>query len=97
MTVAIIGLPAGLEPSPVQLKQLVADHTIDAFELMADSGDVVLYWRGLDRLASKSLALDVMAAVPGSFTGGASRAYLYYTDELKTWVAGIKCQVKPAM
>ena len=38
----------------------------------------------------------IVAAVPGSYTGPASRAYLYYTDEHKTWVGGLKATITPA-
>jgi hypothetical protein len=36
-----------------------------------------------------------VAAVPGTYTGPASRAYLYYTDEFKTWVGGLKVAITP--
>ncbi len=32
--------------------------------------------------------LDLKAEVPGTFTGAASSAYLYYTNEFKDWIAG---------
>jgi len=31
--------------------------------------------------------------VPGKYTGPASRAYLYYTDEFKTWVDGVSVDI----
>ena len=30
----------------------------------------------------------------GSYTGPASRAYLYYTDEHKQWVESLKVEIK---
>ncbi|HOX08844.1 MAG TPA: hypothetical protein PK280_20790 [Planctomycetota bacterium] len=39
------------------------------------------------------LALNPVAEIPGSFTGPASRVYLYYTDDLKWWVDPLKIEV----
>jgi hypothetical protein len=38
--------------------------------------------------------LDLMATVPGKFVAPASRAYLYYTDELKHWSEPLSITVK---
>ena len=37
--------------------------------------------------------ISLVAAVPGTYTGPASRAYLYYTDEHKHWVQGLKVNI----
>jgi uncharacterized protein YfaS (alpha-2-macroglobulin family) len=92
--VAIVGLPGGLEPRHDQLKELVKKGTIDAYEVIGR--DVVLYWRGLDGAQQVSVPLSLVAAVPGTYTGPASRAYLYYTDEHKTWVGGLKATITPS-
>ncbi len=94
MTVAIIGLPGGLEPRHDQLKELVKSEQAAAYEVLGR--DVVLYWRSLQPNEKKELSLSLIAAVPGSYTGPASRAYLYYTNELKTWVDGLKVEITPA-
>jgi uncharacterized protein YfaS (alpha-2-macroglobulin family) len=91
--VAIIGLPGGLEPRHDQLKELVKKGTIDAYEVIGR--DVVLYWRGLDAGQKVLVPLSLLAAVPGSYTGPASRAYLYYTDEHKSWVEGLRATIVP--
>jgi hypothetical protein len=39
--------------------------------------------------------LSLLAAVPGHFTAPASRAYLYYTDEHKTWVPPLQATIEP--
>ena len=36
-----------------------------------------------------------MATVPGTFTSPASRAYLYYTNERKHWVAPSTVTIAP--
>ena len=91
--VAIIGLPGGLEPRHDQLKELVNKGRIAAYEVLGR--DVVLYWRGLGPGQTVELPLSLVAAVPGEYTGPASRAYLYYTDEDKVWLPGLQVRVRP--
>lgn len=91
--VAIIGLPGGLEPRHDQLKELVKSGTVAAYEVIGR--EVVLYWRQLKPHQEVSFPISVVAAVPGSYTGPASRAYLYYTDEHKSWVDGVQVQIAP--
>lgn len=83
MTVAVLGLPAGLEPRPKQLDELKDAGTLDYYELRAR--EVICYWRSLAPRRKVELRLDLVAEVPGSYTGPASRAYLYYTAEKKCW------------
>lgn len=92
MAVAIVGLPGGLEPRHEQLKELVRARTVAAYEV--NGREVVLYFRSLDPRASKRIPISVVAAVPGTYTGPASRAYLYYGDEHRTWVAGLRATVE---
>jgi hypothetical protein len=75
---AIIGIPGGLEVRHDQLKELVKAKKIDAYEVRGR--EVILYWRSLAKEARVDLALSLIAAIPGEYTGPASRAYLYYTD-----------------
>lgn len=89
--VAIVGLPGGVEPRIDQLKELVKKHTIDAYEIRGR--EVVLYWRALDKNETRRVPLSVVAAIPGTYAGPASRAYLYYTDEHKKWVDGLKVEI----
>ncbi len=91
MTVAILGLPAGLEPRTDQLKELQDAGTIDYFELNAR--EVICYWRSLAPKRKVELKLDLVAAIPGRYTGPASRAYLYYTAERKCWAAPLRVGV----
>jgi hypothetical protein len=93
MTVAIIGLPAGLKV-PEDMKQL-KDHAklrnnateaglIAAFEIRGR--DLVLYWRDLKPGAKVEVPIDLICEYPGEFRGAASRAYLYYNADHKHWV-----------
>ncbi len=89
--VAIVGVPGGLEPRIDQLKELVKAKTIDAYEIMGR--DVVLYWRGMTPKSQVRVPVSLVAAVPGKYVGPASRAYLYYGNEHKAWVDGLKADV----
>ena len=90
---AIVGIPGGLEPDYDQLKELVAVGTIASFEVIGR--DVVLYWREMEPEQSIGLSIRCLAAVPGTYTGPASRAYLYYTDEHKQWANGLMVTITP--
>ena len=90
---AIIGLPGGLEVRHDQLKELVKAGTIAAYEVLGR--EVVLYWRAFQAEARVTLPLSLVAAIPGTYTGPASRAYLYYTHEHKQWVEGLRVEIKP--
>lgn len=89
--IAIVGLPGGLEPRHDQLKELVKKGTIDAYEVRGR--EVVLYWRTMDKNAKVEVPLSLVAAIPGNYTGPASRTYLYYTDEHKKWVDGVQVEI----
>jgi hypothetical protein len=91
--VAIVGIPGGLEVRHDQLKELVKSGRIDAYEVTGR--EVVLYWRYIKPNDRFDLPLSLVAAVPGVYTGPASRAYLYYTDEFKNWAPGLKVSITP--
>ena len=90
---AIVGVPGGLEVRHDQLKELVEANRIAAYEVKGR--EVVLYWRSLKAEERVELPLSLVAAVPGTYTAPASRAYLYYTDEHKTWIDGLKVEITP--
>lgn len=89
--VAIVGLPGGVEVRHDQLKELKRKGIIDQYEVRGR--EVVLYWRALDKNARVEVPLSVIAAIPGTYTGPASRAYPYYSDENKQWTDGLKIQI----
>jgi hypothetical protein len=90
---AIIGLPGGLEVRHDQLKELVKAGTIAAYEVLGR--EVVLYWRALATEARVTLSLSLVAAIPGTYAGPTSRAYLYYTNEHKHWIEGMRVDIEP--
>ena len=83
MALARVGIPGGLEFQTWQLEELVDAGTIDFFE--TGEREVVLYFRQMEPGAELDIPLELLAAVPGDYEGPASRAYLYYTDELIRW------------
>ncbi len=91
MTIAILGLPAGLEARPDQLEELKKAGTIDYYETRAR--EVICYWRSLAPKKEVELKLDLVAAVPGEYTGPASRTYLYYTSEQKQWADPLRVEI----
>ncbi|MBN2579223.1 MAG: hypothetical protein JXB10_09550 [Pirellulales bacterium] len=91
MTVAILGLPAGLEPRPDQLEELKKSDVVDFYETRPR--EVICYWRSLAPKRNVQVKLDLLAAVPGRYTAPASRAYLYYTPEQKQWCEPLKVMI----
>jgi hypothetical protein len=55
--------------------------------------EVILYWRSLDADQVVRVPLSLTAAVPGTYAGPASRAYLYYGDEDKQWQPGMTVDI----
>ncbi len=90
-TLAVIGIPGGLEPRLDQIKDLVKEGKVDFFEITGR--EVVLYWYGLAPEAVLEIPISLTASVPGSYSGPVSRAYLYYTDEVKSWCPGLEVKV----
>ncbi|MGB0525238.1 MAG: alpha-2-macroglobulin family protein, partial [Flammeovirgaceae bacterium] len=91
MTIAIIGIPGGLSPQPWQLKELQEKGIVDYYEVIGSN--VVLYYRQLLPNEIKTIHLDLKADITGDYEAAASSAYLYYTNEFKSWVAGEKVSI----
>jgi hypothetical protein len=89
--IARIGIPAGLEAQTWQLKELQDRGEIAFFETR--DREVTLYWDGVHAHDAHDVKLDLVAAVPGEFTGPASSAYPYYDDDEKAWDAGLRVQI----
>lgn len=91
--IARIGLPAGLQPQPWQLEELKEQGVIAFYELRPR--EVTLYWDGIHADEQHRVALDLVAEMPGRFTGPASSAYPYYDDDEPVWVAGAQVVIEP--
>lgn len=93
MTVARIGLPAGLNPLSWQLKELKEKKRVDFYETR--NREVVLYFRQLKPSERREVTLELSADIPGRFVSPASRAYLYYTDDQKVWAKPTTVTIAP--
>jgi hypothetical protein len=91
MTVAIVGIPAGLSGQPWQLKEMQEKGVFDYYEI--HNNYLVIYYRQMVPEEEKFIALDLKAEVAGNYEAPASTAYLYYTNEHKKWVEGSKIVV----
>ncbi len=91
MTVAIVGLPGGVEPRAEELDELRDAGKFDYYELRGR--EVIFYWRTVEPRAVKEIDFTVTATVPGRYTGPASRAYLYYTAEQKHWIEPLEIEI----
>ncbi|QDV40529.1 A-macroglobulin complement component [Stieleria neptunia] len=92
MTVAVVGLPGGLEPIIESLEKLRQSGEIDFYELRGR--EVVLYWRTFAPAESKRIPIACVAEIAGKYTGPPSRAYLYYTAESKTWHKPLVAEIR---
>ncbi|MBL8728137.1 MAG: hypothetical protein JNM25_06885 [Planctomycetes bacterium] len=91
MTMAIVGLPAGLELPTRVLEDLQRAERFAFWELRGR--ELALYWRDVAPRATTKLTLDLVARIPGRSTGPASRTYLYYTPQQKRWTAPLRVEV----
>lgn len=85
MTMAILGLPAGLSAQPWQLKELQEKKVFDFYEVVGNN--IACYYRQMKPGETREINLDLKADIPGRYTAPASSAYLYYTAENKIWTA----------
>ncbi len=92
MTVAVIGIPAGLSLQAWQLKEMKEKEEFDFYEIT--DGNLVVYYREMGPDEVKTLNLDLKAEVNGAYLGTASSAYLYYTSEYKHYTKGERIVVE---
>ncbi|HET6991569.1 MAG TPA: hypothetical protein VFJ43_09615, partial [Bacteroidia bacterium] len=90
-TMAIIGIPAGFTVQPWQLKELQEKNVFDYYEIKGNN--IAIYYRGMEKNAVKEINLDLKAEIPGEYDAPASSAYLYYTNEFKTWTSTDKITI----
>ncbi len=91
MTVAIIGIPAGLTAQMWQLKELQEKKVFDFYEIIGNN--LVVYYRQMLPNEKREINLDLKAEIPGEYQAAASCAYLYYTNEFKNWTISQKISV----
>ena len=91
MTMAIIGLPAGLSAQPWQLKEMKEKAQCDFYEVSGNN--VILYYRQMKPSEVRVVNFDLKADIAGSYESPASCAYLYYTNEYRYWTSMSKVVV----
>ncbi|MCS3794970.1 TonB-dependent receptor plug domain-containing protein [Niastella sp. OAS944] len=91
MTIAKIGIPAGLSVQPWQLKELKEKGHMAYYELFDNY--LVLYFMGFAAGETKTISLDLKADIAGTYKGKASNTYLYYTPEYKNWNDGVEVTI----
>lgn len=92
MTMAIIGIPAGLSLQPWQLKELQEKNVFDFYEVRNNT--LFIYYRQMKPDETREIYLDLKADVAGEYEALASCAYLYYTNEYKWWCAPERISIK---
>lgn len=92
MTIARIGIPAGLSAQVWQLKELREKGLIDFYE--TTPREVIIYFRSLAPEDGKQFTLHLQADIPGQFQGRASCAYLYYSPQAKDWNPGLAATIQ---
>lgn len=93
MTVAKIGIPAGLTLQNALLKDMIDKKQVSYYEIFDNY--LVLYWEHLDAEETKTINLDLKVEFSGTYTGKSSNAYLYYMPEEKYWNQGISARIEP--
>lgn len=91
MSIAVVGIPAGLSPQPWQLKELQEKGVFDYYEISGNR--LAFFYRGLLSNDVKEINLDLKADILGEYTGAASSGYLYYTPEERHWNKGLEIRI----
>ncbi len=92
MTMAIVGIPAGLSAQPWQLKELTEKKKVDFYEVRDNT--IFFYYRQMLPEETREINLDLKADIAGEYEAQASSAYLYYTNEFKVWSAPERITIK---
>jgi hypothetical protein len=92
MTMAVVGLPAGLDVSVKVLDAMKSAGDLDLWE--RNGRDLIFYWRQMAPRQLRKLVLDLEARIPGESTGSASRTWLYYTPSARRFTAPLSCTIR---
>lgn len=92
MTMAIVGIPAGLSAQPWQLKELMEKKKVDFYEVR--DNNIFFYYRQMLPEETREINLDLKAEIAGEYEAQASSGYLYYTSEHKVWSAPERITIK---
>ncbi|MAG59134.1 MAG: hypothetical protein CMJ83_22845 [Planctomycetes bacterium] len=89
----VVGLPAGLHADTRVLDALRDGGHFDHWEVRGR--DLTFYVRALEAEERRTFDIDLVAAIPGTTTGPASRTWLYYEPDRKRWVDPVTVKVAP--
>lgn len=87
-----LGMPAGCELPTRVLEDLQRSGQFDHWEVRGR--DLVLYWRQLPARTERTFVLDLIARVPGTSSGAASRAWPYYAPTRHRWAAPLEIEIR---
>ena len=93
MTIAKIGIPAGLTLQNALLKDMLDKKQVSYYEIFDNY--LVLYWEHFNAEETKTVNLDLKVEFAGTYTGKSSNVYLYYMPEAKYWNQGITTRIEP--
>ncbi len=91
MTLARVGIPAGLAVQTWQLDELRDRGVVDFYETRPN--ELVVYLRSLAPGEVREVPVELYATVPGEYLAPASRAYLYYDDDAVAWAPPVRVAV----
>lgn len=83
VTMAMVGIPAGLSLQPWQLKELQDKKAFDYYEIF--KGFIVFHFERMNPNEVRTINLDLKADIPGTYEAPASCAFLYYSHEHRNW------------
>ncbi|MFZ5476124.1 MAG: AgmX/PglI C-terminal domain-containing protein [Myxococcota bacterium] len=86
-----VGIPGGLAFVSRQLEELRKTDAVAFYETRAR--EVFLYFRGLAPNEVRTVPVELVAKVPGSWTAPASSAYPYYDEARASWAAPVRATV----
>ncbi|HYQ87208.1 MAG TPA: carboxypeptidase regulatory-like domain-containing protein [Bacteroidota bacterium] len=92
MVIALVGIPGGLTAQPWQLKDMQEKAEFDFYEI--NGRYISFYYRQMKPSEERTINLDLKAEVPGVYEAPASSAYLYYTNEYKSWSSAGQIEIQ---
>jgi isocitrate dehydrogenase kinase/phosphatase len=93
MVLARLAFPGALETQLWQLTQWKEQKKLDFYE--TKPREVIVYLRSMAPKEKKQIYFDLVARVTGNYTGAASSAYLYYTNDKKDWTSPLRLSISP--
>ena len=74
------------------LVKLKERNLISYFEV--NGLNLFVYWTQMKESQSITIPIGFVGSIPGSYVGGASRVFEYYTPANEVWMSGLKMNVR---